>query len=88
MQILGWFRMIKYTGNKTLVATKLSILNEIFSKYDDVEIVVSRKWVDKWNAALSLTTPSQSLTVSVEKAETKVNEPAATEEVIPYNTIN
>jgi len=80
--------MIKYSGNKTLVATKLSILNEIFSKYDDVEIVVSRKWVDKWNAALSLTTPSQSLTVSVEKAETKVNEPVATEETIPYKTIN
>jgi len=80
--------MIKYIGNKTLVATKLSILNEVFSKYDDVEVMVSRKWADKWNAALSLTKPSQSLTVSVEKTETKVNEPAATEETIPYKKIN
>ena len=80
--------MIKYEGNKTLVPTKLSNLIEVFSKYPDVEIVVRRKWADKWNTAFSLTQPSQSLEVSIEKVETKTNEPTATEEPIPYKTIN
>jgi len=80
--------MIKYAGNKTLVATTLEHLNEVFAKHPNIEIMVSRKWADKWNAAFALTQPNRSLKVSVETADTKVNKQTITEDSIPYKTID
>jgi hypothetical protein len=92
--MLCCFRMIKYEGNRTLVTVSLENLNKVFSNYPEAKITISRKWADKYNAAMTLAAGmpvpevGQKVKVQTEKVETKTNETNDNEEVIPYKTIN
>ena len=91
--MLCCFRMIQYEGNRTLVIVSLETLNKVFSNYPEAKITSSRKWADKYNAAMTLAgmpIPEvvQKVKVLTEKVETKTNETNDNEEVITYKTIN
>ena len=78
--------VIQYEGNKTLVTVSLKHLNEVFSRYPDTKITISRIWADKYNSALSLI--AGKVQIETEKVQVKTNETDNNEEVIPYKTIN